>query len=329
MNYKLLDFFRSNYFRLIRRKPNFKRFRSKINDINASDDFIGAAIASGKPFMIAKLGESELEVLRNYFAIERNKKKSKFFLFFDYLKYGEKNIWTGFNTIVNDSGFFPKNENLLFKISEIYVNGIKNIDYFGTAQGLDGWYNNRGEDFVINKLNPFVNIITVSALDALAYNKITWPSYLKNKKVLVIHPFQKSIESNYENHDKVFPKEFLPSFNLKTLKSVQSIGFNETGFNDWFEALKDMELKIDNIDFDIALIGCGAYGLPLASFIKNKGKQAIHVGGALQLYFGILGKRWDNHPVIKDIKNKYWIRPDDTEIPISFEIVGNGSKSYW
>ncbi|WP_274095727.1 hypothetical protein [Riemerella anatipestifer] len=40
----------------------------------------------------------------------------------------------------------------------------------------------------------------------------------------------------------------------------------------WFDALEDMKNKIDLVDFDVAIIGCGAYGLPLASYIKNKGK---------------------------------------------------------
>jgi glycerol-3-phosphate dehydrogenase len=52
-------------------------------------------------------------------------------------------------------------------------------------------------------------------------------------------------------------------------------------------------------DYDVALIGCGAYGLPLASHVKRKGKQSIHLGGGLQLLFGIKGKRWDDNPEVK------------------------------
>ena len=40
-------------------------------------------------------------------------------------------------------------------------------------------------------------------------------------------------------------------------------------------------------NFDIALIGCGAYGFPLAAFVKGIGKKAVHIGGPLQLFFGI------------------------------------------
>lgn len=48
-----------------------------------------------------------------------------------------------------------------------------------------------------------------------------------------------------------------------------------------------MKDEIDKQDYDIALIGCGAYGFPLAAHIKRSGKKAIHLGGALQLLFGI------------------------------------------
>lgn len=44
------------------------------------------------------------------------------------------------------------------------------------------------------------------------------------------------------------------------------------------------------INFDTAIIGCGAYGMPLAAQIKNAGRQAIHLGGAVQLLFGIKGE---------------------------------------
>jgi hypothetical protein len=329
MNYNFLDTIRLNYFRIIRRKPNYKAFKQQVNDLANSNHFIKGALKRSNPFMVAKLGESELEVLRNYFAIKRNKNKSGVSQALDYLKFGEKSSWTGLETIVKDSGFFPSEESLLDKFAELYIGGIKNIDLFATAHGLEGWYNNNGEDAVINKLNPDANIITVAALDALSFEQIDWPMSLKGKKVLVIHPFQQSIEASYKNREFQFPSPFLPDFELKTFKSVQSIGFTETQFGTWFDALEYMQNEISKIQFDIALIGCGAYGLPLASFIKNQGKQAIHVGGALQLYFGILGSRWENHPLLQKVKNKFWVRPLASETPSNYEVVGNGAKSYW
>ncbi len=87
-----------------------------------------------------------------------------------------------------------------------------------------------------------------------------------------------------------------------------------------FEALEKMEQDKSKIDFDVCLLGCGAYGMPLAAFIKSKlQKTAIHIGGSLQLFFGIKGNRWENPEygiwATNDIGrypklfNEYWIRP--------------------
>ena len=54
------------------------------------------------------------------------------------------------------------------------------------------------------------------------------------------------------------------------------------------------EAILDKQDYDICLIGAGAYGFPLAAHVKRKGKKAIHLGGALQLLFGVKGKRWED-----------------------------------
>ena len=62
-------------------------------------------------------------------------------------------------------------------------------------------------------------------------------------------------------------------------------------FNTWFDALDYMKSEIDKYDYDVCLIGCGAYGFPLATHVKHNGKQAIHLGGTLQLLFGIKGNR--------------------------------------
>ena len=86
-------------------------------------------------------------------------------------------------------------------------------------------------------------------------------------------------------------------------------------YNNWFDALDDMIRKVDTVDFDVAIIGCGAYGMPLAAHIKQIGKQAIHLGGATQLMFGIMGKRWDHIPEIHSLVNENWVRPMENETP--------------
>ena len=80
-------------------------------------------------------------------------------------------------------------------------------------------------------------------------------------------------------------------------------------------------------DFNVAILGCGAYGFPLAARIKQAGKQAIHLGGATQILFGIKGSRWDNNPFISKLYNSNWIRPNESEKPTNSGSVEN--SCYW
>lgn len=149
---------------------------------------------------------------------------------------------------------------------------------------------------------------------------------MENKKVLVIHPFEKSIRAQYAKREFLHENpHILPKFELKTIKAVQSIAGTKTEFATWFDALESMKQQIDKTDFDIALIGCGAYGLPLAAYTKSLGKQAVHIGGALQLMFGIKGKRWAEwYP---GMFNKYWVSPDESETPQNYTTIEGGC--YW
>ena len=81
------------------------------------------------------------------------------------------------------------------------------------------------------------------------------------------------------------------------------------------------------VPFDVALIGCGAYGLPLGAAIKQMGKPAVHLGGALQLLFGIRGRRWEAMPQYLSLMNDAWVRPSSTETPPLAEMVDGGC--YW
>ena len=88
-----------------------------------------------------------------------------------------------------------------------------------------------------------------------------------------------------------------------------------------------MKLMISKYSFDIAIIGCGAYGMPVASFVKSMGKKAIHLGGHTQFLFGIKGRRWEDHPSFNKYINNSWIKPLPEETPTDYLSVESGC--YW
>jgi hypothetical protein len=174
-------------------------------------------------------------------------------------------------------------------------------------------------------------IINFSFLDPY-WVKYPWTRALEGKKVLVIHPFAKTIEAQYKNRSLLFKDNLLPQFDLITIKAVQSIAGAKTDFNDWFSALQFMKNEIDKVNFDVCLIGAGAYGLPLAAYVKKKGKIAFQYGGKLQLLFGIRGKRWENEKYndkynFYELMNEYWVRPSEDETPPKSHIVEE--NCYW
>lgn len=147
--------------------------------------------------------------------------------------------------------------------------------------------------------------------------------------MLIISPFAETMEKQYASHRSdlygEMSDDILPEFaQLETIKAVQTIAGNRGQWSSWFEALEWMEGEIDKKDFDVALLGCGAYGFPLAAYIKSIGKQAIHVGGPLQLYFGIRGKRWTDMGFYSNI---YWTSPSESERPQNLKNVEGGC--YW
>lgn len=147
--------------------------------------------------------------------------------------------------------------------------------------------------------------------------------------MLVIHSFEESIREQYLRREELFPEtEILPKFDLKTLKAVQTIaGEEDNRFATWFEALEYMYEEAMKIDFDIAILGCGAYGFPLAAKLKRAGKQVIHMGGVTQILFGIKGSRWVNNPRSQIEFNDAWVYPKESETPKMSEKVEN--NCYW
>jgi hypothetical protein len=155
-----------------------------------------------------------------------------------------------------------------------------------------------------------------------------WSMVLEHKRVLVVHPFAESIKSQYARRELLFnDPRVLPHFELITLKAVQTMAHNPSSFRTWFDALADMKEKIEKSAFDVAIIGCGAYGLPLAAYVKRTGRQAVHLGGATQLLFGIKGQRWEEREQYQQLMNENWIKPLESERPKNYLHVEGGC--YW
>jgi hypothetical protein len=278
---------------------------------------ISERIKTGEALMVSRIGATEMGCVSTYL----NKSKS-FIKYWEFItgKIGE--AWWSENCKAGlslESGFFPATTKDIESFCRLMLEDVKEIDILGS------WL--KDEARLAQELSDSVKV-RLGDLDPYL-NDFPWTRVLEGKRVLVIHPFEETIKSQYKKRELLFSdRKTLPPFDLLTIKAVQGYTNEQTKFNSWFEALSWMKTEIDTIDFDIALLGCGAYGLPLAAHIKRKGKQAIHLGGSLQLLFGIKGKRWEQYPAYAEMmSNEHWVRPSAAETPKNNTLVENGP--YW
>lgn len=280
---------------------------SYLDDLHANR-WLADKICSGDPFMAGRFGSGEMRAFRRTLEVQWGIKK----------EIPEETL----DSLCINAGFFPRDRERVMEFGKVMAEASKQVDLIATWQGLVM------EDYVYDTYLPQATQCFLSGLEPFFVDE-PWTRALAGKKVLVIHPFEETILSQYGKRKEIFPnKEILPEFTLMTVKAVQSIGgAGAPQFTDWFEALDHMATEALEKDFDVAIIGCGAYGFPLAARLKAAGKQAIHMGGASQLLFGIRGKRWEDREDYRVIMNDAWCRPGESEKPASASKVEN--SCYW
>ncbi len=284
---------------------------------------IYALLTDDQPCMISRFGSGEMSIVfRTYARIQKGSAVKKLAsilcgklppFWFDQSTRGGF-IW--------GAGYFPDDIPALERFGRRVLEDCRQIDLLGS------WL--CGERILKKNYFPNGKIVSLADLSPFLTEK-PWTLALQGRKILIIHPFEETIKNQYlKSQIKSIHRDarILPSFKLLTYKPVQSSAGNwPKEFPTWFDALEKMCEDISKIDFDIAIIGAGAYGMSLAAFIKNQlHRKAFHLGGATQLLFGINGRRWENKEKFKkDIITEDWVY--STERPPRFESLEKGC--YW
>ena len=221
----------------------------------------------------------------------------------------------------NTPGIFPPTESAFVDFYSEYTKAMASADILGLMHCPH-------EASVVTRHAPQAYLCMLQDLEPY-YNPIPWSKYLAGLTVLVVNPFVDSIESQYSQfREKLFfEPDILPQFKLIKIKPPQTLCGNTSGFESWNAALLDLKTKISDLKFDVAIVGCGAYGLPISSFIKESGIPCIQLGGATQTLFGVFGERWIKNNPVKYYINKYWKRPDESERPNNWQDAERGC--YW
>lgn len=270
-------------------------------EVNA---YLKELILRDAPFMACRIGANESFSLRTF---EFKEKKM----------YGK-----AIRQLCVCAGFFPEETAKGEEFLRVMKEALAEADLCGTLMSPCDDY------FLNHYTKESCRTMFLSHMDATGFEK-PWTEALRGKKVLIVHPFAETISKQYPRRKEVFPdREIMPDCELIVYKAVQTAaGQTDERYTDWFAALKAMTNEISAIDFEVALLACGAYGLPLAANIKRMGKKAVHIGGGLQLMFGIRGKRWDDNPEAMAMYNDAWVYPSESETPKGANMVEGAC--YW
>lgn len=293
--------------RLFHQGRTTERFVGKKGiDLANSSQILMAGIKGGKPFAAIRYGGSEISCLNGHEKIRLGLAKT----------YKESARWA----MKVRAGFYPTDDAHLNEYCDTLLSKVGTADVFAIL-GL------HMEDYFYQIYTPHAQVITNWALEPLLG---TWTPCLKGKKVLVVNAFADEIAFQYQRREKLFPQEpdLLPEFELHVLQAPMTMGEStDYRFPSFMRSLEEIEARIKTIDFDVALLGCGAYGALLSLYCKSLGKIALQTGGATQTLFGIIGKRWEKRAHVQSRINDYWIRPDPSKKPKGYEKIDNGA--YW
>lgn len=227
--------------------------------------------------------------------------------------------------IKSSSGVFPETQNMFLIFGEKYCDALKKADYNAY------WGSLIMEEYMLKKYCPGeTTLFAMRAMEPFQYEQ-PWTMSLKGKKVLAVHPFAELIEQQYEKRHELFDNPLiLPDFDLVTVKSIQSSGSTvPEEYTDWVDALDSLYAMCAEKDYEVALLACGSYAVPLGARLKADGKKVIVLGGMMQLMFGIKGARWEqSRPDIVALYNDSWVRASGNMKVKDAEKMVDGA-AYW
>ena len=259
--------------------------------------------------MSGKIGTTELLALEYY-----HRRVSPSFLPTLSWRRPAKRLWI-------DSGVFPVEKKQFNEFIDCYLQSIQRID------ALHLW-----------QRDPFLGPFE----EALAQKYCSQARQLKSGDLthlaiadllplrwLVISPFVSTMKKQIGKISQIHKLKADSKVIQQTIDSCRFLQcpqfshLTPSPFQNWTEGLHQLTEAALAEKFDIAIIGAGAWSLPILAELKKAGKKGLHLGGETQLLFGIKGRRWDE----KNLYNEHWVRPSPEETPVNFMKKEKGC--YW
>jgi len=155
----------------------------------------------------------------------------------------------------------------------------------------------------------------------------------ENKKVLIITSHSQTTAEQLKKSISFYHKPiFHNSTEFFVYKPAQQNGGNHDDYS-WdyhFQKMKKelADIKRNQFDYDIAFVSCGGFGMILSNYLYEElNVSVIYVGGALQLFFGIMGNRWKTNSTVLHAFNPHWTSVKEEDKPKNPHLCENGC--YW
>lgn len=274
---------------------------------------IEGALAEKKGFLVGRNGTIEMEVLlsrhkgvqlepRHYLQLERN------------------------------AGVFPTTPASVAIWVRKTLAAIQDSDLL-----VAGWYKPIAADELdflrmIGKRGPY---LPLRALEPYYVPETyQWTAALEGRRVAVVSSFADTACLQASHSDAVWsgrailPKAtYLPVQTRYSPRLAQGRAEWPEAVTSWDAAVADVVNRVMEQNAEIVLIGCGGLGMVIGHELRMRGKVCIVMGGAIQVLFGIKGKRWQNHSIISSFWNDAWVWPRLEDTPGGAEEVESGC--YW
>jgi hypothetical protein len=234
---------------------------------------------------------------------------------------------------LQQEGVFPDSLDFYLEFARFYVDHVRNLDSLGiclrdTSQELEiirSYRLNKG--LIYYPLQEPDR--SVPSDDANCYLQ-----FLAGKKLLIVCPFAGLLQKRARRDvfEAVWRKTGKKWFEPASVDGLElPYGFaaeTHRRYRTIFELFRELTQRIDEREFDVALLGAGGLAAPLASHIKSQGKIAIDLGGHLQVLFGVIGQRWRQWEDWKrDYFNEHWIDMPAVYKPAETNVCDGGA--YW
>jgi len=301
-----------------------KRVREKVEETYLSaDQIIFDLIQRGEPGLIGRFGASEARTLGCYLDIFKGHSViDPISTLFSLVSYQKR-----LKQLSSGAGVYPPTRETGKIFTHEYLHSIEISDILACwgeaftsvedlALKLSG-----AQTVHHHATSPWVEPYIQSSV-----NKKAWSFALEGKTVAVVSGFSETFASQHKRISQVFKNVEYPKFEPIFIKAPLTQGGLDDG-KSWKWHLEKTKEFILKKEFDVLLVSAGGYSFPIAAYAKELGNIGIHCGGELQLFFGVLGKRWESSEKITKYRNEYWVRPSELERPTNWREIEDGC--YW